>query len=491
MGHCNFFRIPQLLWRVRIWMALPAWAWMAAVSGSLWAEAANPERPNVLMIICDDLNTDVGCFGEAQAVTPNIDRLAQGGTRFFNAFAQFSSCMPSRYSFLSGWSPLRTGSHDFSMYGRDGALAQARYLPEHFRAHGYVAARLDKVFHIGRDVPTVWDITEEPMRRTDDGELATVWTGIEIPTLGLTDRRVAFFDYEGVVGGERGVTEVMDNALPDDALYDGQTAARAAELLEQFAGDERPFFLAVGFRRPHLPWIAQERFFEPFPPSAMETTAQPGFEDALPEGVRQEMRAHYFAATHSVDHHIGTVLDVLEATGQADETIVLLFGDHGYALGERGIHYGKGVLWDRALQTPLIIRVPGMDTPSRVDTPVGLIDLYPTLVELAGLPLPPVPLDGRSLRGLLRGKADSHPGRVYSYFQRGVDREAFADSPHPEDALLRSVRTAAWRYVTGPRPEDEELIDVRNDPFAWNNLADNPTYRDVVERMRALLRIER
>lgn len=128
---------------------------LAAAIPSAPAAPPGPARPNVLLLICDDLNTALGCYGESRARTPNLDRLASQGTRFTQAFAQWASCMPSRYSFLSGWSPVRTGVHDFSPYGRDGALAQAVYLPEHFRANGYVAGRLDKVFHIGRDIPEV------------------------------------------------------------------------------------------------------------------------------------------------------------------------------------------------------------------------------------------------------------------------------------------------------------------------------------------------
>ncbi len=469
--------------------SLPAIA-VLLVSLILSASAAE-RRPNVLMIICDDLNTDLGAYGHAKAKTPHLDRLAAGGTRFAAAFAQYGNCMPSRYSFLSGWSPLRTGMHDFSRYGRDGALADAVYLPEHFKANGYVTARLDKVFHIGRDVPEIWDITEEPRMKEPDGTEKHVWTGIEIPVLGLEDHVVRSAHYPELVG-EDGRTQVMDDGLAEDALFDGRTARRARELLGEFSRSEKPFFLAVGFRRPHLPWIAHQRYFDLFPAASMNPMAQPGTEDGLSSEIRRAMMAHYFAAVTSVDHYVGTLLDELERTGQADNTIIVLFGDHGYALGERENRYGKGVMWDRALQTPLLVRVPGARTESVVDTPVGLLDVYPTLVELAGLPLPATPLDGRSLVGLIRGTAKAFPDRVYSYY-RGAPSKFPDDYVGPERnaELIRSVRTSQFRYTERPGGQDPELIDVRADPFAWRNLVTDPTYASVVAKMKGLLAIER
>jgi uncharacterized sulfatase len=463
----------------------------ALAVGLLCADAFAERRPNVLMIVCDDLNTDLGAFGVEAARTPHMDRLAVSGTRFAAAFAQFGNCMPSRYSFLSGWSPLRTGMHDFSRHGRDGALAAAVYLPEHFRANGYVTARLDKVFHIGRDVPGIWDVSEEPLMKEADGTEKHVWTGIEIPVLGLEEKVVRSAQYREVTG-EDGRTQVMDDALPEDALFDGRTARRARELLREFAGGEKPFFLAVGFRRPHLPWIAHQRYFDLFPADAMRPVAQPGTEAGLSPDIRRAMMAHYFAAVTSVDHHVGTLLDELARTGQDKNTIVVLFGDHGYALGERENRYGKGVMWDRALQTPLLVRVPGERTAPVVETPVGLLDVYPTLVELAGLPWPATPLDGRSLVGLLRGTAPKFPDRVYSYYR-------WAPSKFPEDyvgpernaELIRSVRTARYRYTEFPGGRNPELIDVQADPYGWRNLAADPAHAAVVAELKTLLAIER
>jgi iduronate 2-sulfatase len=340
-------------------------------------------------------------------------------------------------------------------------------------------------------VPEIWDITEEPRMTEPDGTEKHVWTGIEIPVLGLEDKVVRSAHYPELVG-EDGRTQVMDNDLPDDALFDGRTARRARELLGEFSKGEKPFFLAVGFRRPHLPWIAHQRYFDLFPADSMNPVVQPGTEEGLSPEIRRAMRAHYFAAVTSVDHHVGTLLDELERTGQADNTIVVLFGDHGYALGERDNRYGKGVMWDRALQTPLLVRVPGERTVSVVETPVGLLDVYPTLVELAGLPLPATPLDGRSLAGLIRGAATAFPDRVYSYY-RGAPSK-FADDyvgPERNAELIRSVRTSRFRYTERPGGRDPELIDVRADPFAWRNLASDPAYASIVAEMKGLLAIER
>jgi arylsulfatase A-like enzyme len=239
--------------------------------------------------------------------------------------------------------------------------------------------------------------------------------------------------------------------------------------------------------------VAQKRFFDPFPyDDFAHGPAEPGTEAALPAATRARLRSHYQAALHSADHHLGTVLARLEELGLAGNTVVVVFGDHGYLLGERENRYGKGVLWDEALRTALLLRVPGSRAPAVVDLPVGLVDLYPTLVELAGLPFPAVPLDGRSFAGLFQGRPTGHPGRVYSYGTVPMRAgEPSFETTVKGQGLEISVRTAEYRYTEGPHGRNPELIDVRADPHAWRNLAGDPAHSETVRSLRALLRPER
>lgn len=464
----------------------------AALLGSLGmpspaAETPAPTRPHVLILSCDDLNTYLGCYGNPVARTPNIDRLARRGVRFTNAFAQWPSCLPSRASFLSGWAPPRTRIVDFSARSRTGPLANALYLPQHFRNLGYTTVRLDKVFHIGADDPASWTHSEEPLFGVN-GDNKPYWTGIELSTLGIGTEPRSFRDggetFVPVIEsgrfdrarGETGSFSRLDNRVPEEAVFDGMTAARAAHYLDQFGRSGEPFLLAVGLRRPHLPWIVHERYFDLYPPELLAAPpVQPGTEPTLTDDERRRMLQAYLASTSFVDAQVGKVLDALERNGLADNTIIILLGDHGYAFGEREGRIGKGNLWDAMLRPAFVIAAPGRAPENAVvDTPVSLLDIYPTLVELGALPAPATPLDGASLVPLLR---DPH-----------AEPERVAISFHHERGATRldvSVRSATHRYIE-PARGPVELYDVAADPFHWNNLADDPALADVRRHLASL-----
>ncbi len=435
---------------------------------------------NVLFISSDDLNCSLGCYGNETVRTPNIDRLAARGIRFSRCYAQYASCAPSRFSFLSGWYPERTGVCTFGPKSRDGALRDAVYLPQHFRRNGYLTMRLDKIFHIGKDDAASWDISEEPYRDAS-GRFKAIWTGIEIKTLGLTDRVLREGRYPNV-RGEKGPYAVLD--VEDGELFDGHNATRAVELLARRARDGKRFFLGLGFRRPHLPWIAPKRYFDMYPPEKIPLP--PADPDAagpprLTEAQHREMIAHYYAAVTYLDTQVGRVLDALDRLGLAKNTIVVLFGDQGYCLGERKAHFGKGTLWERSLRVPLILAVPGQDNPGRAcDRVVELLDMYPTLVELCGLPKPGTGLQGRSLTPLLRDAQAAWQDRAISAWGR-------KDGARP--AL--SVRTDRYRYTERADGTPAELVDYRNDPYERNNLVDDPAHADVRDRLRAVLHQDR
>jgi arylsulfatase A-like enzyme len=439
--------------------------------------AGAADKANVLLICCDDLNQSLGCYGNQQVQTPNIDALAKRGMRFTRAYAQWPSCLPSRFSFLSGWSPVTTKVTDFSFTSRQGPLEKAVYLPQHFRGHGYFAARLDKIFHIGKDDPASWTVSEEPYK-DETGNFKAIWTGIELQTLGLTDRILEEGRYEHIKA-ESGPYQILDDKLKDEELFDGHNAKRAVELLERSAQDKAPFFLAVGFRRPHLPWLAPKRYFDLYPPESIELPPrQPEWTPKLTAREHREMISHYFAATTFADTQVGKVLDALERLELRENTIVVLFGDHGYCLGERDSFFAKGNLWERSLRTSLIIAMPdGAGAGTACEEPVELMDLYPTLVELCGLRMPGVVLEGHSLKPLLAGNTHRWRGHAISYNYnkklKGLDR---------------TIRTKRYRYTEKADGSPSECIDYESDPYEWKNRVGDPEFEEVEAALRKALR---
>ncbi len=449
---------------------------LVAGTGAIGLGASDrPKRTNVLFISVDDLNPSLGCYGNKVVKTPNIDRLAARGVCFHRCYAQYASCAPSRFSFLSGWHVERTGVCTFVPKSRDGALRDAVYLPQHFRSHGYMSMRLDKIFHIGKDDPASWDISEEPYR-DKSGQFKAIWTGIEVQTLGLTSR-VLQEGRQDKVRGEKGPYAVLD--VKDEELFDGRTATRAVELIGDRARDHKPFFLAVGFRRPHLPWIAPKEYFRMYKPEDMPLPPKnpKAPESRITPREHQEMIAHYYASTSYIDAQVGRVLEALERTKLTEETIVVLFGDQGYCLGERNDHFGKGNLWEWSLHVPLIVAPPRMKQAGRqCDRVVQLLDLYPTLVEFCGLPKPTGGLQGRSLLPLL-GDPNA------SWDDCAISAWGLKDGERPG----LSVRTARYRYTERPDRKPMELIDYQTDPYEWNNLIDDPKHADVRMRLRKIL----
>jgi uncharacterized sulfatase len=461
-------------------------ALLAVVPSGLWAGG----KLNVLFITCDDLNTDLGAYGHPQVCTPHIDALAARGVRFDQAFAQWPGCLPSRYSLLSGWTVPRTGIRDFKAMSRTGPLQAAVYLPQHFKSQGYTTVRLDKIFHIGGDDAASWTVSEEPLQLTG-GPMVANWTGIELAALGLDgvhDKWLGGPTGYGNpviesgrfpdVAGEKGTYSVLHDAVPEELLFDGNTAARAVHHLERFAASGEPFFLGVGFRRPHLPFIAQKRYFDLYPPESIALPPpQPGYTKTFSDDDHRKLMRGYYAAVSFADAQVGKVLAALERTGLADRTIVVLLGDHGYALGERDGWFSKGQLWDRALRTALIVAAPrGTAQAGAVGQVVSLTDLYPTLVELAGLPAPATSLDGVSLVPLLVAGDDAETGESVAHDFRPGWKE-----------LGASIRTSHHRY-TELGDGTVELFDTNRDPFGWHNLAGDPTLAPLRAELSARLR---
>jgi iduronate 2-sulfatase len=429
------------------------------------AAAADAPKYNVLFVAFDDLRPELGCYGNQLARTPNLDRLAARGVMFERAYCQFPLCNPSRTSLLTGRHPNATGVLDNSVFFRT-AHPDWVSLPQHFKNNGYVAARTGKIFHGGIDDTGAWSIGGEQRvdRKTRPKQNPA------------TSDRIVTLPGEGESHG------------------DYKTATRAVELLEELK--DQPFFLAVGFTKPHSPPTATLREFDlfdatkmPLPPDfAAVPTVPPGFppasvpprssdlfigREASQDEARQVIEA-YYASSSFADAQLGRVLDALDRLKLTERTIIVAFGDHGYHLGEKGKWSKHNSLFEVAARVPAIVCLPGASAGEASPRTVQLLDLYPTLVELCGLPAVEG-LQGHSLAPLLKDPQSpwSHP--AYAVARNG-------------DAFGQSVRTEKWRYSEwNGGSAGAVLFDEQADPHETKNLANDAKHADVVKEMKALL----
>ncbi len=428
-------------------------------------------KPNVLFIAIDDLNDWIGALGgHPQARTPHLDRLAKRATLFTRAYCQAPACNPSRASLMTGLLPSTSGVYLNSQPWR-AALPDAVTLPQHYVKHGYWAGRAGKIYHGRFPDPPSWNLSwPDPTRNRPFDPVPT-----ERPVNGIP--KAAHFDW--------GPLDV-----PDEKMGDHQVANWVIGQLGR--QHDKPFFLACGIYRPHLPWYVPRKYFDLFDPEKLTLPTVPehdlddipaaGVKMAKPVGDHARVLKHkqwrkavhgYLASSAFADTQVGRVLDALDQSGQADNTIIVLWTDHGWHLGEKK-HWRKFALWEEASRTPLMFVVPkglakallgGTRPGARVEQPVGLIDLYPTLLELCGLPANPAN-EGRSLVPLL---ADEKTKWL---------RPALTTHGRNNHGL----RTSRWRYI---RYADgsEELYDHRADPHEWRNLADDPKLAGTKKRL--------
>ncbi|QHI68834.1 sulfatase [Tichowtungia aerotolerans] len=421
--------------------------------------------PNVLFIAVDDLNTEVGFLGDAHAKTPNMDRLAEQSVVFRRAYCQSPICGPSRNSLLTGRYPHHTGLYSLDPMFRDvEALEDVVSLPQHFRKNGYWSATVGKIYHSKPD-PESFDTNHGWMGAFGPFPEKTIHLDSELPVH-------PYYDWGAF--------------LEDEETADYKVAQSACGFIEKAAKTDQPFFISVGFFRPHCPMYAPQKWFDlhpledivPLPDQSADLKDIPAYGKKLiryfgrqdyNRFLRENNRAASFlqayrACVSFTDHCIGQVLDALEKSGQADNTIVVLFGDHGVQNGKKNLWY-KRTLWEASTQVPLLIKPAGNSVLQTVQTPVGLIDIYPTLCELAGLEQP-AGLEGTSLAGLMRGEKQVR-APVLSVFG-------------PDNFALRSDRWRYIRYADGA----EELYDHRNDPDERTNLALNPENASVLDEFR-------
>lgn len=450
--------------------------------------SANADRPNVLFIISDDLTaTALSCYGNTICRTPNMDRLAAQGTRFTHAFCNATYCGPSRASFLSGYYPHATGVLGYT--SPRPAIGDRATWPQHFKNAGYHTARISKIYHMGVPGGIEYGGDGRDHNNGDGADDPASWTekfnspGPEWKAPG--DGETLEGNPDGkkpVIGGN---TFVVVEAEGDDLVHsDGKTAAKAVELLRTYA--DRSFFLAVGFVRPHVPFVAPKKYFEPYLPYdhlPLPPKIQGDWDDIPKAGinyktsvnmkmdVRRQKKAvgAYYACVSYVDAQLGKVLDALEDVGQADNTIVIFTSDHGYHLGEHDF-WAKVSLRDESAMVPLIIRVPGKK-PAICRSIVELIDLFPTVAKLCGLEVP----------DRIQGKDIS---RMFDDPSHKVRDAAFSVAPSCKGFLLRDDRWAYIQYAEDAS-KGAELFDVLNDPKQYANLATSPDFQPVTERFRA------
>lgn len=440
----------------------------------LASTVAAAERPDILLIAVDDLRVDLGCYGSPDVLSPNIDRLAARSVRFHRAYCQQAVCNPSRASLLTGRRPDHLRIWNLATHFREHE-PQIVSLPERFRQAGYFTQGIGKIFHNWRQKikgdPQAWSVPQQLHFNTHYADTPQI-AGQLPPNLARV-----------------GKNECRD--VPDDAYFDGRVADQAVAAVKERSGADQPFFLAVGFWKPHLPFNAPKKYWDLFDRDALQIVERRRPPEGAPEialhdsrellnrlkrrpteaDVR-ELRHGYLAAIAYLDAQVGKVLDALADSPAAESTIIVFWSDHGFHLGEHDL-WCKTSNFELDARVPLMIAVPEMQQAGRsTDTVVELLDVYPTLVDLAGLEAP-AGLQGRSLQPLLQNP------------QQELARHAFTQHPRPAyytgtlpDVMGYSVRSdryryTEWREMTTARIVGRELYDHAADEDETVNVVEH------------------
>jgi len=457
------------------------------------------EKPNVLFIAVDDLKPLLGCYGDPLAKTPNIDRLAAQGTVFNRAYCMQAVCSPSRNSVMTGLRPEVLQIYDLSTHFRLRA-PEVVTLPQYFKQQGWQSQALGKLYHVGHgniDDTHSWSVPHfkpkaKPYLLPENQ-----------PSKEDVARQQARRKKNPAVTGAKGAA--YENAdVGDDAYHDGKITTEAVKRLKQFKQDGTPFFLAIGYIRPHLPFNAPQKYWDMHDPARItladrdtppdgapafapqfggELRAYAGIqkEGALPADVQRKLIHGYYAATSYMDAQVGRLLDELNALGLQENTIIVLWGDHGWHLGDHGM-WCKHTNYEQATRSPLIISAPGKNKKQTTQALTEFVDIYPTLCELAGLELPKH-LGGTSLIPYLdNANAESKPAAFQVYPR---------SRPETGPMLGHAVRTDHWRYVEWQKKDGSiaatELYDMQTDPGETKNMAADSANAAIVKEHHDLL----
>ena len=463
------------------------------LSGPLFAA----QKPNVLLILVDDLKPSFGAYGDKWVHSPNLDRLAASGMRFDMAYCNQAVCAPSRNNLLLGSRSTSIGVYSLGHHFRK-AVPDAVTMPQFFKQHGYHAAGIGKVFHIGHgniNDKHSWSVPFQPDKVID--------YVLPESTGGQLTREEALFSNRSKAGLPRGAAwEIAD--VEDGAYADGRIAAEGIRRLQNYSKGEQPFFLALGFTKPHLPFCAPRKYWDLYdrsklplaeytqPPTgapkyAHKTIGELNQYKPVPEkpplskDLVRTLIHGYYASLSYMDAQVGRVLDEVQHLGLSDDTIIVLWGDHGYHLGDHGT-WTKHTNYEQANRIPIVISAPGVTKPgSSSKALIETVDLFPTIAELAGLPRPkgPQPIDGDSFVSALKGNSTTKIGEfAYHSYPKG-------------NRLGRAIRTSRYRLVEWKpwgKPSakaDYELYDYEADPLETRNLASKKA--DVVKKLSAIL----
>jgi choline-sulfatase len=446
--------------------------------------AAEPKKLNVLFIAVDDLRPEINASGSKVIRTPNLDRIAARGTTFDRAYCQQAVCSPSRSSLMTGRRPDATRVWDLETHFRK-ALPDAVTVAQFFKEHGYHSQGMGKIFHGGFDDAPSWSVP---------------WTTPKAPAYASAEAlklQAANVDQSGRARGP--AFESAD--VPDDTYTDGKVARLAAATLTTLKQKGQPFFLAVGMAKPHLPFVAPKKYWDLYDPQAIYVPAYQKLPAGAPafvghnnselgsyagmpkrgpvdEATARQLRHGYYAAISYMDAQVGLLLDALDKEGLAENTVVILWGDHGWQLGEHGLWH-KHTNFELAARAPLLISVPGQKAPGRKSLSlVEFIDIYPTLADVCGLPKPK-DVEGVSLKPLL----DDPTVRV-----RPVAISQYPRSDAGQSLMGYSIRDDRWRLTLWRNRANNtihatELYDEVNDPHETKNVADQPEHAEVIARL--------
>ena len=480
-------------------------AFVLALSGI----AQGAERPNVLFIAVDDLRPELGAYGIKEVKSPHIDQLAKTGMVFEKAFVQQAVCAPSRSSLMTGARPDTTKVWDLVTHFRT-AMPEVVTLGQHFKQNGYFVQGMGKIYHGGFDDAPTWSVPwqnpKAPKYATEMANAGQPSDSEEDPDGGpdATKAKISAKAKSKVRG------PVLEGAdVPDDTFTDGKVADLAIQTLGQLGVKKEPFFLAVGLIRPHLPFVAPKKYWDlydpakiPMAPNRYPPKDAPDYairnvvtggelrmyqgipEGHLPDDLARSLKHGYYASVSYTDAQVGRVLAELDRLGLRKNTIVVLWGDHGWKLGEHD-GWAKHGNTENDTNAPLIVSVPGMKTANtHTKALVEFVDIYPTLSELAGLPLPKH-LEGSSFKPVLEDPSRNWKAAAFSQYPRpkaGKDKA---------DLMGYAMRTDRYRFTVWVHTADTkqidavELYDHQSDPQENVNLAKQPEQADLVRKLMA------
>ena len=490
---------------------------LAILAAPLSPLHASQTRPNVLFIAVDDMRPELGCYGNKIIKSPNIDRLAARGTLFNHAYVSQAVCSPSRTAMLTGLRPDATRVWDLETHFRV-AQPDCITLPQHFKANGYHTAALSKVYHKGFEDGRSWS---EPhwyaTGQTVDTDPVD-WTKQIVKKYGQGVNE--FKDKADPADNDnpnsakrvakgKGVKSVAfeASANSDDQLPDGYTAAEAVRRLHDLKSIGKPFFLAVGFLKPHLPFVAPKKYWDLYDPNIIpvptidhlplgcpefaghnnsELHAYAGVptENPIPEDFAKKLRHGYYACISYTDAQVGRLLDALDKEGLADNTIIVLWGDHGWQLGDHGLWH-KHTNFEIATRAPLFISVPKQKTAGqKCDAPVEFVDVYPTLADLCGLSIP-AGLAGTSLKPFIENPAMAKQKVAISQYPRSAGKAGGAVMGY--SIRDEQYRLTVWRERYGSKVIATELYDEKNDPTETVSLHDKPESKAIIAALSKFL----